>query len=121
MERPGNHGQPNRNVSKPCPDPANDHRMKQMGLNDVKALAPQRAGQCNYLSRQREQIRHAEKIEVAGENRYTCVLELINQCPRSAVQYHRYVITEAIPQVAELFVDPDRSFCGCHDMTDPLR
>src|ERR1700730_8837050 len=121
MERPGNHGQPHRNVGKPCPDSADDHRMKQMGLNEVKALASQRAGQCNYLSRQGEQIRHAEKIEVGGENRDTCVLESINQCSRRAVQYHRYVITEVIAQVAELFVDPDRSLCGCHDMTDPLR
>ena len=121
MEGTRHHGQSYRNIGEPGAYPADDHGMKQMGMNDVEALAPQQAGKRDDLSGKGKQIRYAEKTEVARQDRDSRGSESIHQRARGAVQYHRNIIAEAIAQVAELFVYPNGAFRRGNDVADPLR
>jgi hypothetical protein len=118
MEWAGDHRQPHRNVGDPSGDPADHHRMEQVGLDDVKAFTPQQPHDPENLVRQIDQIGMAGEVEISDMDGNRGDPEAVHELSAVAVENDRDVKPVQVPQIPQLLERPDRSLRGGHDMAD---
>lgn len=83
-----------------------------MRLNDVETFPFQQPGELKNSPRQSSQVSAAEELEIAFQYADICDLEAINQRSAQAVQDHRDVISEALPEIAQLLEHPRGAFAS---------
>src|SRR5262249_42144048 len=119
MEGATNHRQANRNISKPVGKSPEHHRVEEMGLHNVEALAYKNLSEAMDAVEEPVERAGGRKIETERKcgDPFSC--EPPSKSARSLRYDCRHVATVMVSQLAELLHHPGGPLGGGRDMTHP--